>query len=368
MGEAKIIRVRLHRYADRPIGLIWQCGDRSGEVSSGYYREAEAFRAAGRLEERLAAGMLPGSSQGLRITWADFCQRYETEWLDRLSYGSRRGWKDAKRHFEEICDPQFLSDVDKAMLSQFRSSLERKVAPTSARSYYAALRAGLGWAESVDLLNQVPRIRHRKTGKRVATMRSRVITAEEFDRLILKLRLDSEGQKRGDAKAFERFATGLWFSGLRIDELNRLRWEPSYPLHVRFEGKLPMIVFLGAQKNASDTYLPAPREFWQLVDRPGVARSGHVFPIAGRWGNQMATRTIGREISDAGKLAGVVVDPRSQKCATAHDLRASYLTRMAPLLQANQLQSLARHSDPKTTSQFYIRHEAEELAKAAGWT
>jgi integrase len=368
MGEEKVIRVRLHRYTDRPIGLIWQCGDRSGEVSSGYHREADALKAAGRLEERLAAGILPGSSRGLRITWADFRVRYETEWLDGMSYGSRKGWKQAADHFERICNPAFLADVDKSMLSRYRAELEAKVAPTSARSYYRALRAGLGWAETVDLIDQVPRIRHRKVGRHAATMRSRVVTAEEFDRLIAKLRLDKEGKKRADAVAFERFAQGLWYSGLRIDELNRMRWEPSHPLHVRLEGKLPLIVFLGEQKNASDTYLPAPREFWQLIDRPGIPRNGHVFPIAGRWGTQMTTRNIGREISDAGRLAGIIVDPRSQKCASAHDLRASYLTRMAPILQSNQLQSLARHSDPKTTSQFYIRHEAEELAKAAGWT
>lgn len=348
--------------------MIWQCGDRAGEVSSGYHRVAEAIRAAGRLEERLAAGIVPGSSRGLRITWADFRLRYEAEWLESMSYGSRKGWKQAADHFENLCNPKHLADVDKAMLSGFRAKLESRVAPNSARSYYRALRAGLGWAETVDLIDQVPRIRHRKAGRHAATMRSRVVTAEEFDRLIAKLRLDRQGNKLPDARAFERFAQGLWYSGLRIDELNRLRWEPSQPLHVRLDGRLPMIVFLGAQKNASDTYLPAPREFWRLVDRPGVPRRGHVFPITGRWGDQMTTRHIGRKISDAGQLAGIVVDPRSEKCATAHDLRASYLTRMAPLLQANQLQSLARHSDPKTTSQFYIRHEAEELARAAGWS
>lgn len=364
MGEAPIIRVRLHRYAGRPIGLIWQHGIRCGEISSGTTDQREAERAAGRLESQLQEGQLPGRSDGIAITWADFRARYELEWLEGMSEGSRNGWRQAAKHFEDICQPRLLVDVDKSMLSRFRGELEsRELAAASVRSYYRALRAGLGWAESVDLINNVPTIRQRRRGRAAATMRNRVIAVEEFERMLEAV----PSVRPNDAKAFRQFMRGLWLCGLRIDELNRLRWETSAALHVNLSSRLPLIVILGAQKNANDTYLPAPPEFWAMITKPGVLRTGFVFPMRGRFGDQMTTRNIGRRIGDIGRKAGVVVDPRTGKCATAHDLRAAYLTRIAAVTTMSQAQALARHSDPKTTSQFYVRHQAEELARAAGW-
>jgi integrase len=364
MGETPIIRVRLHRYRNRPIGLIWQCGRAGGEISSGTRDDRDAERAAGRLEEQLEQGILPGRSEGLAITWADFVDRYEKEWLERLSHGSRNNWSVAKKHFAEICKPRRLSDVNKAMLSKFRAGLEkREITTKSAKSYYAALRAGLGWAESMDLMDKVPTIRHRKSVKTSTMMRKRVITAEEFERMIDAI----PKVRKNDVAEFERFMRGLWHSSLRIDELNRLGWHRRCELHVDLSGKLPLIVFLGAQKNQSDTYLPAPPEFWDLVNRPGISRQGHVFPMPSRYGEQMTTSNLGRRIADIGKAANVVVDPRSGKCASAHDLRAACLTRIAAKATMSHTQALARHSDPKTTSQFYVRHRAEELAAAMGW-
>lgn len=91
MGETPIIRGRLHRYSDRPIGLIWQRGQLSGEISSGTTNSRDADRAAGRLESQLLSGQLPGRSDGVAITWADFRVRYEVEWLEPMSLGSRNG-------------------------------------------------------------------------------------------------------------------------------------------------------------------------------------------------------------------------------------------------------------------------------------
>ncbi len=152
----------------------------------------------------------------------------------------------------------------------------------------------------------------------------------------------AKSERPDDHKEFSRFMQGLWYSSLRIDELNRLRWDIAAPLRVDLSGSLPLIVFLGAQKNHADTYLPAPPEFWAMIDKPGVLRSGPVFPIPGRYGRQMKTASIGRRISDIGKAANVVVDPRSGKCDSAHDLRAACLTRIAARTTMSRTQALAR--------------------------
>lgn len=50
--------------------------------------------------------------------------------------------------------------------------------------------------------------------------------------------------------------------------------------------------------------------------------------------------------------------------ASSRDIvRRHFLTEMAP---HSITQKWARHTDPRTTSQFYVRHEAEELATVGG--
>ncbi len=366
MGKAPVIRVRLHRYTNgRPIGLIWQYGSRSGEVSSNTTNARTAERAAGRLEEQLEAGNIPTNHQAINVTWQEFRQRYETEWLGALSYGSQKGWKQAADHFEKSCSPNLLADVTKSMLSSFIGTLESKDLSTSSiNSYYRALHAGLGWAESVDLIDKVPRIRRRKQGRKNSAMRSRPITLEEFERM---LAVAPKAHPKLHAE-LQRFMLGLWHSGLRISELNLISWNKSDPLHVEMDGKIPLIVMLGQQKNNNDTYLPAPPAFWEMIDKPGVTRRGRIFAIKGRNG-VLTTPVIGKTITKIGRLAGIVVNPNTGKCASSHDLRRSFLTKVAanPNVTQSQAQAIARHSDPKTTSQYYVRHEAETLADAMGW-
>ncbi len=364
MVEKPVIKVRLHKYGGRrAIGLIWQYGRQGGEVSSGTANAREAERAAGRLEEQLEQGNLPGKTEGLSITWKAFRKRYQDEWLDQLSRGSKDNWRTAANHFEAICKPRRVADISKGMLSKYRTGLEGLgISADSSKSYYAALSAGLSWAASMDLIDNVPKIRHRKSVKKTATIRTRVPTSEEFERMLEAV----PRVRTSDVAEFQRFMRGLWWSSLRIDELNRLSWNPRSTLHVDLTGDLPLIVFIGGQKNKKDGFLPAPPQFWELVAQRGIPRSGRVFPIAGRNG-QMTTNNIGRRIAKIGKSARVVIDPRTGKHASAHDLRAAALTRIADTASLSHTQALARHSDPKTTSQFYIRHQAEKLAEAMGW-
>ena len=344
--------MRIHLRRNRPHGLVWQVGSRTGEISSGTTSLREAERAAGKLESQLRQGYIPNKECEVLLTWPDFRVRYEREWLTPMSFGSWQGWRTAANHLEAICAPKYLADVDKATLSSFLAGLEAKgVGAVSARSYYAAVHAALGWAASIDLIEAAPTVRRRRQPERLVR-RQRVITAEEFDRLALAC----------ETEPLRQFVAALWLTGLRIDELNRLSHDPQAPL--RLEKRL--IVIHGAQKNKQDSYLPAPPEFWDLVASTGRS-AGPAFPVPGDRGRPLSTRTVGRLISAAGRRANIVVNPSTGKCATAHDLRAAWITRLASAHSLSQVQKAARHSDPKTTSKFYVRHEAESLAEAFGW-
>ena len=321
---------------------------------------------AGRLEEQLAQGLIPGrDDSGARLSWADFRLRYEAEWLAPLSKGSKNGWRAAANHYEAEMKPKWLYDANPSKVSIFRGKLEDKeLSQVSINSYLAALLAGFGWAASLDLIEPIRLPRKRRTRNPVATMRARVITAEEFDRM-----LEAAPKVCTWHRELVFFMRGLWLSGLRISELNRLRWERGAPAHVDVNTVPKMIVFLGGQKNGKDSFLPAPPQFWNLIDVPVVPGrwlTGHVFPVRSKYGGgQMTTANIGRRISECGKLAGVKTTDK--EFASAHDLRSAYLTRLAAVATQSQVQTLARHADPKTTSQFYLRHEASALAEALGW-
>jgi len=360
-------RARLITYAGRPLGIRWRLGDKTGEISSGTTDRDEAIGAKALLLRDLENGILPGKEiEGPAITCPDFRLRYQTEHLVSLSEGSYSAWTTSANHLERLLHPRHLVDVDKGKLSRFRGLLlEDGLSPNSVATYVRTIRAAIGWAYDMDLIADLPKIRARKGLKKRSGMRSRPITAEEFDRIlatVVKVRPK-------DAAAWERFLRGLWHSSLRVDELRRLSWNEQADLSIDTAGRYPMIRMLAeGHKSRRDCYQPITPEFWEVISQRGYVRAGYVFPLPARKTDQMSRNRVIRVIGEIGAKAGVITDPATGKTATSHDIgRRAALTRLSKTLTMSQTQQWARHSDPRTTSQYYIRDEAESLAEAAGW-
>lgn len=358
---------RIVIYKNRAIGIRWWHGQKAGEVSTETTDREDAIGQRAVILHNLAQGILPIREQdGPAISWPDFRRRYQTEHLVSLSEGSRAAWTSAANHFERLIAPKKLSDVTKATLSKYRGALlEEGKSPNSAATYLRTIRASLGWAYDVDLITNVPKVKARKGIKKSNSMRSRPITGEEFERILAVV----PEVRPKDHEQITDFLRGLWHSLLRIDELRRLSWDPNEQLHIDESGKYPMI-FMQAEghKGRRDCYQPITPELWELIGKPGRQRTGYVFPLTGRRGQQMTRKAIIRIVSAVGKKARVVTDTISGKTATSHDIgRRAGLTRLSRKLPLSQVQQLARHIDPNTTSQFYIRDDAETLAEATGW-
>lgn len=367
--KAAAPQARLVFYQGRSIGIRWKCGDRKGEVSAASTNRDDAIGEKAVLVEKLKQGIFPGKVQyGPAIEWKDFRARYQTEHLASLSDGSRSAWTTSANWFEKLLNPRRLSDVDKGALSRFRGlMLEMGKSPNTVATYLRTLRAALGWAYDVDLLRSAPpKVRARKGLKRRSGMRSRPITGEEFDRVIASVKL----VRPDDAKDWERFLKGLSLSSLRIDELRRLSWESDAELAIDASGRYPMIrMFAEGHKSRNDCFQPITPEFWQLIAATGQLRVGPVFPLKGRRGAQMTRKAVIRIVSRIGKKAGVITNTSTGKTATSHDIgRRAFITRLATKMSMSQTQQWARHSDPRTTSEYYVRHEAESLSEAAGWS
>lgn len=359
-------KARLVFYRDRPIGIRWRLGARSGERSAETYDRDEAIGAKALLLRDLADGRIPAKeSFGPAVTWSEFRERYRLEHVATLSEGSQSAWTTAANHLERLMKPRRLADVDKGMLSSLRGALlEEGKSPASVATYLRTIRASLGWAEEMDLIKAAPKVRTRSGVKRSTGMRSRPITLEELERIVAKV----SSVRPKDPEPWRRFLWGLWHSSLRVDELRRLSWDAGADLSIDQSGKYPMIrMYAEGHKSRTDCFQPITPEFWALIDRPGVVRRGPVFPLPGRRG-QMTRKAVIRAVSALGRAAGVVTDVATGKMATSHDIgRRACITRLSTKLSMAQTQQFARHADPRTTSQFYLKHEAEALAVAVGW-
>lgn len=360
-------RAKLVAYKNRPIGIRWRVGNLRGEKSAETMDREEAIGARALLLRDLAEGKIPGrEKQGPGITWEAFVERYKDEHVSTLSEGSQSAWTTSSNHLKRLLAPKALADVDKGLLSEFRGKLLKEgKRPASVATYLRTLRAALGWAEDMDLIKRAPRVRTRGAMRTASGMRSRPITAEEFDRILEKVPI----VRKRDADDWTHFLRGLWLSSLRLDELRRLSWDAGASLSIDQSGKYPMIKMLAeGHKSRRDWYQPMTPDFWALISAPGRSRTGYVFPLRGR-GQQMTRKAVGRVIADIGKKARVITNAETKKTATSHDIgRRACITRVSTTLSMSQTQQFARHADPNTTSQYYLQHDASALAEALGWS
>jgi integrase len=162
----------------------------------------------------------------------------------------------------------------------------------------------------------------------------------------------------------------------RLSEILNLTW-----LDVDFEDNRIRI----ARKEATESVthwepkdhegrlLPAPPETMQaLADLQqscaegcayvflSVERAQHLWNVAksGKWsGRQLVVNNLHRELKAIRSEAKVAK-------FTFHDLRRSCLTNMARSLPIHVVQKIAGHSDIKTTQQYYLAVEEDDLEKA----
>jgi integrase len=125
--------------------------------------------------------------------------------------------------------------------------------------------------------------------------------------------------------------------------------------------------------------LPITPDFAEfLLETPEVELHGLFFGIEGKIpGKPLSTKRVSRYISAIGDKARVVVDANDcrmridaetgkeisvPRCATAHDLRRAFGTRWSKRVMPATLMQLMRHSSIDTTMNYYVEHNADDLA------
>lgn len=281
------------------------------------------------------------------LTWSEFVFTYRDLGLAGRASSTVAHWGSVAQAIEAFRLPAQPDEIDSLYLSRFAAWLLQHKRPATAESYLKRLRAALRWASEQGIIKRSPKL----SIPHATTARGRAITGEEFDRIVAA----------ADAE-IRPILQGLWASGLRIGELLDLHWTDERhwrPVNVDRPARPVLLVIPGTrQKSRRAETIPASPEFAELL-RALPGRSGRIFP------SDRSADYVGRRISEAGQVAGVVVrrDDRGPGFATAHDLRRSFATRWAEAgLPESMLAAIMRHRSIETTRQFYEQVDAMRLA------
>jgi integrase len=266
------------------------------------------------------------------MTWERFRELYETEELP-----SKRPETQDKVHtvfdsLERLAKPKRLCDLNERLLSRYAAALrENGLQASTVKGYLAYLASALSWAKDQKLVAEMPTIRMPKVPKkRRADIRT--VTAEEFERLI---------EKAPSAQWAALIATA-WYAGLRRGELFDLTWNDQAAPHIDFARN---------RINLPAEYTKAVEDQWVPL-HPQLAQILQALPRAGRRIFSIVKHkdTITGRFEKIAKQAGLKLTP--------HDLRRSFGSRYASVVQAPVLQRLMRHANIATTMEFYTNVES----------
>jgi len=383
----KIPKVRLAVPKGRPIQLRYTCQieNREIRISTGTRDVAEAAKQKETLEAKLLLGIdakrRRRSKAGPAMDWQAFRNRY-TEL--QLSTIRDRSAKDCEYRLDmaerilkphtlgEVADSEALHKLQQSLLAGVESRYGKPRSPHTVKTNMAVVMAALKWAEYMEWLPTVPRLRKIKT-TRLKHMKGRPITTEEFERM-----LDATPDVVGApvAESWRQVLHGLWESGLRLSELMHVHLTDSQYIVPDWSAKpFPVLAIPASmQKNATEESIPLLPGFESLLLETDPTHGWAFNPGSLQGKKNRKPRTdrinpewVGKVITKIGKKAGVVVVPatttQKAKFASAHDLRRSCADRLvAAGVPEREVAAILRHASVETTRRHYAPGSVQRSA------
>lgn len=328
----------------------------TGEViarTSGTTNRAEAEKKATLLEKQINDGKFV---KGSITSWENFRKRYEEEHVSGLKDSTKQKIKTTLNAFEKYANPNRINGVTISVVQKFLSDLRKKQMPESTiAGYLRHLKGALNWAYEVEMLPQKLRFRKIQRDRKFAgtPMKGRPLTEEEFQRML----------DLAPSEQYRFYLRGLWLSGLRLEESLDFWWDREDRMHV-YDGMLR--IFAEDEKGMRDRFHPITPDFAELLESvPKSERTGLVFKLADP---QPCVFTVSKVISSIGTRAGILVNARDRKYASAQDLRRSFGERWAMRVEAAILMQLMRHENITTTLRYYVGRNAKNIMRHLGST
>jgi integrase len=330
------------------------------------WRTAE--RLAGELEKELEAGTVSPS----RITWDEFQRRYDDEKLATLAPSTRETALAALRHVQRVLSIEYLAKFTSEAASRFAAAMRKEgMKDTTLAHHLRHIKAATRWAVKMGLMSKAPAIEMPKRAKGQSQARSRAITTEEYERVLLAV----AKARPHDAAQWERYITGLWLSGLRRSEALALTWDQDGVFCVHLGEKRPVFIIRadGQKSGRAETCPMAPDFAAWLLAVPGHERTGKVFPLLDTRTNQaISENRVGRIVEGIGRKAGVKVGTRTKRTkeggavtvpvfAGCHSYRRGFGSKWARRVSTSVLRRLMRHASIATTEAYYVNLDASDV-------
>jgi len=322
-------------------------------------RDAETARV--RLEAELNQRIPKGDGS---LLWKDFLVVYHDRETSSMDEATEK-WHISKLHvYEKTMKPETLASLDSVEISRYIAKLRGLGrAEDTIRGHIIAIRCALEWAVGQGHLATLPILPEAK----LRTSRGRKVKGRDltFWEFVKMLRAVSLVVTPPQVASWRHLLIGLWISGLRLAEAAELSWDDPIAPRVSLKEKYPVIeIDAEDDKGRTTTSLPITDDFERFLLRtPESERHGHVFNPLGERGHPINNETnLSRTISEIGEKAGIVVDHRRGKFASAQDLRRTFGTRWAPRVYPVVLQKLMRHKDIKTTTTYYANLDAQKIS------
>ena len=255
------IRVKVNSYgAGRALSLCYfdPISGKKVAKSSGTTNWREAERLAGALEKQLRAGRGAGPN---KISWQDFKARYVAEHVASLAPKTAESVRGAFAHIDRLLNPDKLCKINASALSTLQTKLRATgIKETTVASVLRTVRAALGWAKSVNLIDDVPRVTMPKRAKGKG-MKGGPLLGEQFDRLLMAV----PKIRPKDSAEWVWFLEGVLLSGLRLAEAVQLSWEADAPFSLDLSGRHPRFRIKGEARRAGkiscSRWFPRQRSF-----------------------------------------------------------------------------------------------------------
>jgi integrase len=329
----------VQHFGDRPhLMLQWhdpETGKRKSQ-SAGTCNPLDAEKARADLEYELNHGL---HKQPARMPWERFREVFEEEYVAPLRKNTRLGYDATFNAFEKLCNPSRLDLVTARTVSAFAAGLRTYksgrarcgLLPSSIKIRLVFLRTALAWAAKQGLLAKVPNFPYVK----VPARKPQPVPAESFERLLAKAPDDN----------MHAYLLCGWLAGLRLDEAFRLEWEASDEAPYLDVTHDRIVLPAGFVKGVRDQWVPLDSELRELL--LALPRHGpRVFRFFDRrTGRAVSVHAVSHRVIRLAKLAGVKL--------TMHTLRKGFGCRYAGKVPAQVLQKLMRHSNIRTTMDYY---------------
>jgi integrase len=362
MRKPEIVVSVITRHDRKHLSYRWKdhVGGTSGEETAGTPNRRDADRGVPAFIEELL------SRRTSTVSWEEFRKRYENEKVAGLRPKTQKNYRNALNQFENVIEPQHLSDLDDSNISRFRAHYRGLAEETSVDSYLRQIRPAARWAARIFKGYEVPEFKLRQGSK------GRPLLQEEWDRLIEAVP-KVVGEQHADSWVF--FLEGLVSTGLRLGQALNLRWEIDAPIHLEnLDGRCPLLVIaVEEHKGKREQEIPLTREAKTLF-RTTSPREGYVFRLGGRNGGPRSPETVSAKVCEIGKKAGIKTGTRIShakktkgkrvpRFAGAHDIKRTYVQRLLALgLSPPEVAVFAQHASFETTWKHYTEKDARRLA------